>query len=171
MFFVHPQIKLNQRNIKKAFFGFFKKPDLTFLERKLSFMFPGKKFVFVDMGRSAFKIIIERLNLKDSKIALPAYICDIFYPILKRYNLDPVFLDININTFNIDINEIRKKVSPEVKAILVSHTYGLPFDIKDVKEIGKLTVIEDCAHCFGAREGDVFIGNSGNVSLVKICNL
>ena len=68
MFFVHPQIKLNQRNIKKVFFGFLKKPDLTFLERKLSFMFPGKKFAFVDMGRSAFKIIVERLNLRNSKL-------------------------------------------------------------------------------------------------------
>lgn len=164
MFFVHPQIKLDQKNMKKVFFGFLKNPDLDSLERKLSFMFPDKKFAFVDMGRSAFKIIVEKLNLKDSKIALPAYICDIFYPILKKYNLSPVFLDIDINSFNVDINEIRKKVSPDVKSILVSHTYGLPFNIKDVREIGKLTVIEDCAHCFGAREGDVFLGNLGDVS-------
>ena len=164
MFFVHPQIKLNQRNIKKVFFGFLKNPDLDSLERKLSFMFPDKKFVFVDMGRSAFKIIVEKLNLKDSKIALPAYICDIFYPILKKYNLNPVFLDIDINTFNINVNDLKKKISPDIKSILVSHTYGLPFNIKDVKEIGELTVIEDCAHCFGAKKENIFLGNSGHVS-------
>lgn len=160
-FFVHPQIKLNQENIKKVFFGFFKGYDSGFLEKKLSLMFPGKKFAFLDMGRSAFKIIIEKLNLKGSKIALPAYICDIFYPILKKYNLYPVFLDIDINTFNIDINEIRKKISSDVKAILVPHTYGLPFDIK---ETGKLTVIEDCAHSFGAKKENIFLGNLGEVS-------
>jgi len=62
MYFVHPQIKLNGKNFLKIFSCFFRKPDL---KNKLSFYFPKKQIVFTDMGRTAFKIIIEKLNLEN----------------------------------------------------------------------------------------------------------
>jgi len=113
-------------------------------------MFPGKQFVFTDMGRSAFKIIIEKLNLQNSEILMPAYICDIFRPILERYNIKPIFLDIDLKTFHVKVDEIEKKITPKTKAILVCHTYGLPFDIEKIKKFG-LPIIEDSAHAFGIK--------------------
>ena len=74
MYFVHPQIKSGRK-------------AGTQLPQKLSSYFPGKQCVFTDMGRSALKVIIEKLNLQNSEILLPAYICDIFPPILKNYNI------------------------------------------------------------------------------------
>src|SRR3989344_7488671 len=97
MFFVHPQIKLNN----------FKKINLA---QKIESYFPGKQLIFTDMGRSAFKLIIEKLNLKDSEMIMPAYICDIFRPILEKYNIKPIFLDIDLETFHIKIEEIEKKI-------------------------------------------------------------
>lgn len=176
MFFVHPQIKLDKENLKKVFFSFFKSPDIISLEKKLYSFFPAKEVVFTDMARSAFKVIIEKLNLKNSQIITPTYICDIFYPIFKKYNIKPVFTDINPKTFNIDTNKIQEKISPEVKAILVSHTYGLPIDIERIKEITTIPIIEDCAHSFGAlfphrRDGAgqaIYTGNLGDVAFFSI---
>lgn len=189
MFFVHPQIKLNKENLKSVFSGFFKSPNLPPLEKELTLYFPEKKFVFTDMGRSCFKIIIERLNLQDSQIILPAYICDIFYPILKKYNIKPIFADIDIRTFNIEPRQVRQKFSPDVKAILVSHTYGLPTDIKKIKglfvehqtshqklhfgtghapDLEHPLIIEDCAHVFGAKLHNTFVGNLGDISFFSI---
>ncbi|MFQ6082611.1 MAG: DegT/DnrJ/EryC1/StrS family aminotransferase [Candidatus Aminicenantia bacterium] len=173
MYFVHPQIKLSRKNLKRIFFSFFKSPNLYRLEKELSLMLPGKQLVFTDMGRSAFKIILEKLNLRDSQIIFPAYICDIFYSIFKRYNIQPVFLDIDINTFNIKPESILAKITPETKAILVSHTYGLPVNVKKIRKIlssnnSNTIIIEDCAHAFGAKFKDNFRGNTGPVAFFSL---
>lgn len=183
MFFVHPQIQL--KNLGKAALCFFKKANLERLQRQLSFYFPGKQFVFTDMGRTAFRVLIEKLNLQSSQMLVPAYICDIFLPIFQRYNIQPIFLDIDLKTFNIKIDEVQRKLTPATKAILVCHTYGLPADIQKIKQIIQSTaskfqrplIIEDCAHSFGARNSDptsasgggrVAVGNSGDVAFFSL---
>jgi dTDP-4-amino-4,6-dideoxygalactose transaminase len=161
MFFVHPQIKLNNR----IFSAFLKSADLDSLKKNLSLYFPNKQFVFTDMGRTAFKIIIEQLKLENSEIIFPAYICDIFYPILKKYNIKPIFTDIELDSFNINTNKALNAVNADTKAILISHTYGLPVEIEKFKD---LTIIEDCAHSFGAKYGDNFVGNFGSASFFSL---
>lgn len=176
MFFVHPQIKIERKNLKEIFLNFFRSTDLENLKKRISFFFPEKELVFVDMGRTALKLIIEELNLQNSQIIFPAYICDIFYPIIKQYNIQPIFLDNDLKNFNIQINSIRKKITPDTKAILVCHTYGLPVDIDKIKIILnenksssiKPFIIEDCAHSFGAKYQGKFTGNFGQASLFSL---
>lgn len=161
MYFVHPQIQL--KNILKAKLSLLKPINPEKLARKLADYFPTKQFVFTDMARDAFKVIIEKMNLAGTTMMLPAYICDIFYPILKHYNITPVFLDIDLKTFHIKIEEIKNKITPEVKSILVCHAYGLSIDVKAVKAaVGEgVVVIEDCAH-------NILAGNSGDVSFFSL---
>lgn len=157
MFFVHPQIKLD----KKVFSNFFKKPDLSYLKKKLHSYFPDRQIIFTDMGRTAFKIILEELDLRNSEIIFPAYICDIFYPILKIYNIKPVFIDIDLHTFNASQDKVLNAITPKTKAVLISHTYGL---INNINKIRNLTIIEDCAHSFGLKQA----GKLGAVSFFSI---
>jgi len=161
MFFVHPQIQFNINNLKKVFLSFFKKPDLDFIEKKLNVYFPNKKFIFTDMGRTAFKLVVEKLKLQNSEIIFPAYICDIFYPILKRYNIKPIFIDIELDSFNIDIDKVLSERTENTKAVLISHTYGLPVNLEKLKD---LIVIEDCAHLFGSKQ----VGKLGAVAFFSL---
>lgn len=168
MHFVHPQIKLNKNNPKLIFNSFFKSPDLNAVKRELSLFFPEKQLVFTDMGRSAFKIILEKLNLKNSQIIFPGFICDIFYPILKQYNIKPIFLDIDLETFSISPDRIMKAITSQTKAVLVSHTFGLPVNIEKIKEAKNIIVIEDCAHAFFAQHRDNFVGNFGDAAFFSL---
>jgi dTDP-4-amino-4,6-dideoxygalactose transaminase len=174
MYFVHPQIKIEAKNLKKVFKSFFEKPDFEFLNKKLSAYFPEKNFVFTDMGRSAFRIIVDKLNLKNSQILLPAFICDIFYPILKEYNIEPIFLDIDLKTFHIKIEDIPHKITPKAKIILICHTFGLPLDFEKLyfqlrtSNLQHLTIIEDCAHSFFAKYKEIPVGNLGAVSFFSL---
>lgn len=165
MFFVHPQIKFNKKNFKSIFFSFFKSTDFEILKKKLSEYFPEKQFVFTDMGRTAFKIIVDKFNLRNCQILMPSYICDIFFPILKQYSITPVFLDIDLKSFNINLDLIQKKITSNTKAILISHTYGLPLDVEKIKEItgNHLLIIEDCAHSFFTGTG-----NKGDVAFFSL---
>ncbi|MFH1780757.1 MAG: DegT/DnrJ/EryC1/StrS family aminotransferase [Candidatus Nealsonbacteria bacterium] len=158
------------KNILKAKFSLIKSVDPAKIAQKLAVYFPDKQFVFTDMARDAFKVIIEKMDLANTTMMLPAYICDVFYPILKYYNITPIFLDIDLKTFHIKLEEIKNKITPEVKSVLVCHTYGLPVDIKAVKAItGEgVIVIEDCAHAFLAEKSGVFAGNLGDVSFFSL---
>ena len=171
MYFVHPQIKLNKGNFKQIFGCFFKQPHLKTLKNLLSPIFPNKKIIWVDMGRTAFQIIIEQLNLKNTSMLVPAYLCDIFYPIFKKYNIHPIFLDANIQTFNSDIEEIERKITPDTKSILVSHIYGLPNNMRKIRFLAdkhNIKIIEDCAHCFKAKQSGIYIGNFGDAALFSL---
>lgn len=171
MYFVHPQIKLNK--ISKALFSLIKPAKPEILVKKLSAYFPEKQIIFTDMGRTAFRIIIEKFNLQNSEIIFPAYLCDIFYPLIKQYSIKPIFLDMDLETFHLKADEIKEKITPNTKAILICHTYGLPLDITKLKNVifnlpKRLLIIEDCAHSLGAKFNQVWIGNFGDVSFFSL---
>lgn len=141
--FTHPQLK----NLK-TLFG---KISETELKKKLSKIFPNKDIIFTNLGRSAFQLAINNLNLENSEMLVPAYICDIFKPIFEKYNIRPIYLDIDLKTFHIKTSEIEKNITPSTKSILICHTYGLPVEMTKIMKIAKkhnLKIIEDCAHIF-----------------------
>ena len=79
----------------------------------------------------------------------------------------PVFVDIDPNTFNIDVKKIEEKITKKTKAILPVHLYGLMADMPAINEIAKkhkLVVIEDAAQAHGADIKGKRAGNWGNAA-------
>ena len=77
----------------------------------------------------------------------------------------PVFVDINKNTFNIDVSKIEEKITSKTTAIVIVHIFGQPVDMTEVMEIAnkhKLFVVEDCAQAFGAKYKGKSVGSMGN---------
>jgi len=77
----------------------------------------------------------------------------------------PVFVDIDPVTFNIDPHKISAAITPQTRAIMPVHLFGLPADmdpILDVARSHKLLVVEDAAQAIGARYGDRFVGTLGD---------
>ncbi|OGZ33164.1 MAG: hypothetical protein A2V69_01390 [Candidatus Portnoybacteria bacterium RBG_13_40_8] len=163
--FVHPQFKIF--SLKPFLRGF----SEIELRNKLAKFFPRCYIVFTDSGRSAFQVAIEELGLKNSEMLVPAYLCDIFLPIFEHYHIGPIYLDIDLKNFNIQIPEIEKRITPETKSILISHTYGFPNDMDKISEIAKkhnLKIIEDCAHSFGIKNQSKYLGNSGDAAFFSL---
>ena len=77
----------------------------------------------------------------------------------------PVFCDIDINNFNIDVNEIEKKLTGRTKAIIPVHLFGLSADMKPLSEIAKrfgLYVVEDAACGLGSYYQGTHVGTFGD---------
>lgn len=77
----------------------------------------------------------------------------------------PVFVDIEPETYNIDVSLIEKKINKKTKAILPVHIFGHPADMKAIMDIAtrhKLRVIEDCAQSFGASQDGKKTGSFGD---------
>ena len=78
----------------------------------------------------------------------------------------PVFVDIDPDTFNIDVNEIESKITPKTKAILPVHLYGQPCNMDVIMDIAKrhnLFVIEDACQAIGAEYKGKKVGTFGDI--------
>jgi dTDP-4-amino-4,6-dideoxygalactose transaminase len=86
---------------------------------------------------------------------------------ISENNLVPVLVEPNIETYNIDLNEIEKKINVKTKAILVVHLYGKSVEMHTVLSLAKkyqLKVIEDCAQAHGAYDGTKRVGSIGDAA-------
>ena len=79
----------------------------------------------------------------------------------------PVFVDINPDTYLMDIEQIKLKITKKTKAVLPVHLYGQTVDIDCLNEMIKdsdIKVIEDCAQATGAKYKSKYAGNLGDIS-------
>lgn len=78
----------------------------------------------------------------------------------------PVFIDIDSETYCMDVSKIEAAITPKTKAIICVHLYGHPCDMDEILRIAalhKLKVIEDCAQCHGAQYKGRMTGTLGDV--------
>ena len=85
---------------------------------------------------------------------------------VNRAGATPVFVDIDPDTFNLDIAQIEAKITPNTKAIMPVHLYGQPADMDALMAVAKkhnLFVVEDCAQSIGATVNGTQTGNIGTI--------
>ena len=78
----------------------------------------------------------------------------------------PVFVDIDPDTYCLDVAKLEAAITPKTKAIMVVHLYGLPCQMDSVRRIAKkykLKIIEDCAQAFGAKWRNQYVGTIGDI--------
>jgi dTDP-4-amino-4,6-dideoxygalactose transaminase len=108
----------------------------------------------------------NRLKPGDEVVTVSAGFPTTVNPIIQN-GLIPVFVDINIGTYNVSPYLVDQAITDKTRAIFIAHTLGNPYDIDEIKEIAKLHnlwVIEDCADCIGAEFDGKKLGTFGNVS-------
>lgn len=84
-----------------------------------------------------------------------------------HFGLKPVFVDISLPEYNVDVKELEKAIKPTVKAIALAHTLGNPFDVKAVRELVEkhnLWLIEDCCDALGSLYDGSPVGSFGSIS-------
>jgi dTDP-4-amino-4,6-dideoxygalactose transaminase len=98
--------------------------------------------------------ILKSLNLtpKD-EVLLQAFTCVAVPNSISWANFKPTFIDID-ETLNLDPQDLKKKITPHSRAVIIQHTFGYPAQIEKIKKICQehnLFLIEDCAHSLGAK--------------------
>lgn len=86
--------------------------------------------------------------------------------VITRVGAIPVFVDINLDTFNFDLALVKQAITPQTKAIISVHIFGQPVDMTELMAIAKshnLYVIEDCAQATGAEWDKQKVGSIGHV--------
>jgi CDP-6-deoxy-D-xylo-4-hexulose-3-dehydrase len=87
-----------------------------------------------------------------------------------QYGIVPVFVDVDIPTYNITPDRIEAAVSDRTRAIMVAHTLGNPFDLGEVMRVAEkydLWVIEDCCDALGATYDGKTVGTFGDIGTLS----
>ncbi len=89
---------------------------------------------------------------------------------LLLYGMTPVFVDIDIATFNVDPHQVESALSDKTRAIMLAHTLGNPFNleiIRDVADRYDLWLIEDCCDALGSTFGGKQVGSFGDIGTLS----
>ncbi len=135
--------------------------------------------ILVNSGSSANLIAIstltspklgeKRLRPGDEVITVAAGFPSTVAPIVQN-RLIPVFVDVEIGTYNINVDLIRNAISEKTKAVFIAHTLGNPFNIEEVKQIcdeNSLWLIEDNCDALGSTYKNQLTGTFGHISTVS----
>jgi CDP-6-deoxy-D-xylo-4-hexulose-3-dehydrase len=145
-------------------------------ERKLSKFLGVRYCMLVNSGSSANLLALSaltspklggrRLKPGDEVITVACGFPTTLNPILQN-NLTPVFIDVELGTYNIDAYKIEKAIAKRTKAIFIAHTLGNPVDLDKIMKIAKkhkLWVIEDNCDSLGSRYKGKYTGSFGHLS-------
>jgi CDP-6-deoxy-D-xylo-4-hexulose-3-dehydrase len=105
----------------------------------------------------------KALRPGDEVITIAAGFPTTVNPIIQN-NLIPVFIDVQIPTYNVDVNYLEAALGPRTRAIMIAHTLGNPFDLESVSEFAlkhDLWLIEDCCDAVGATYNRQKVGTFG----------
>ncbi len=148
-------------------------------EKDFAAYFGSKASVLVNSGSSANLVAFYALTSPklgeraikpgDEVITVAAGFPTTINPMIQ-FGCVPVFLDIDIPTYNIDVTHLEKAISPKTKAIMIAHSLGNPFNLEAVKAIAdkyNLWLIEDDCDSLGATYNGQKTGTFGDLATVS----
>ena len=140
-------------------------------EDKISKIFSKKHGLMVNSGSSAISLAINVLNIKKGdEVITPCLNFGTAVSAIVLSGAIPIFVDVNINSLQIDSSKIEKRITKKTKAIMVPNLIGNIPDWQSIKKIAikyKLKVIEDSADTLGAKIKNKSTGIYSDVSITS----
>ncbi|MFQ5493516.1 MAG: DegT/DnrJ/EryC1/StrS family aminotransferase [Candidatus Dojkabacteria bacterium] len=124
--------------------------------------------VAFDSARSSFYSILAAYGIGEGdEVIIPAFTCLVITNPVIWVGAKPVYIDTG-DDFNMDLSDLKKKVTKNTKAVLVQHTFGKPIDVGKVREIvgEDVKIIEDTAHCLGGELNGRKLGTLGDAAIL-----
>ncbi len=137
---------------------YIKGPEVKLLEEELSDYTGAENCILVANGTDALEIALKAINISpDDEVLVPSYTWVSTAEVVKYLGATPIFCDIDRETFNIDVNDVLKKISSKTRAVIAVSLFGQCSELLELKKIcdqNDITLIEDAAQSFGAKHYD-----------------
>lgn len=142
-------------------------PHNKALEKDLADYVGTKHAVGLNSGTDALHLALRALDIGEGdEVITVAFTFVATTEAIGIVGAKPVFVDIDKDTFNIDVEKIENAITPKTKAIIPVHLYGQPCNMDVIMDIAKkhdLFVIEDCCQAIGATYKGEMVGSIGDV--------
>jgi UDP-4-amino-4,6-dideoxy-N-acetyl-beta-L-altrosamine transaminase len=144
-------------------------PKMRVFEENFKHYIGSKYAIAVNSGTAALHVSTSSIDINpgDEVITTPLTFVASANCVVYRGGT-PIFADIKKDTYNIDPEKIKEKITPKTKAIIPVHLTGQPCDMDEISEIAEkndLYVIEDAAHAIDAKYKGQKIGNISNLTI------
>lgn len=141
---------------------------VNLFEREFATYTGSKYAAAISNGTTALHIALLALGISSGdEVILPTLSYISCANSIRYTGARPVFVDSLPTTWQIDPNDIRKKITSKTKAIMAVHLYGHPCEMDELKSIcrkNKLFLIEDCAEALGSMYKNQHVGTFGDVA-------
>src|SRR5690606_16155762 len=129
--------------------------DVKHFARELEAYLRVKHVIPCANGTDALQIALMALGLKPGdEVITPSFTYIATVEVMALLRLQPVFVDVDPDTFTVNIDEVRKAITPKTKAIVPVHLYGQTADMEALLEISKehnIPLLEDTAQAIGGH--------------------
>ena len=146
-------------------------PSVKEFEKKIAKFLDRRFGCAVSSGTAALEIAIRSLGLnKNDEVIMPSFTIISNAMAIVKSSAKPILVDVNLNTWNIKIEDIEKKITKKTKCLMIPHIYGLANDMDKILEITKkydLYLIEDAAEVFGLKYKNKQCGSFGDISILS----
>ena len=157
-------------------------------EQEIKKYFNNEYILTINSATSGLTLALRLLKKKDESFNWPGFDYDdiVLTPSLTCFattssilanNVNIKWLDVDMNTCNICLDDLKNKLSEKTKVIYIVHWGGYPVDLDKLKEIQDYSfekfgfrpmIVEDCAHAFGAEYNNKKLGNHGNICVYSL---
>jgi len=142
-------------------------PKVEEFEKKFAEFIRVKHAIATTSGTTALHLALLSLGVGDGdEVIVPSFSFIATANSILFCNAKPVFCDVDLETFNIDVEKIESLITDKTRAIMPVHLYGQPADMKPILEIAEehdLYVIGDAAQAHGAEYDGGRVGSFGDV--------
>ena len=167
-----PKIFIQDKiNVKKCLDTAWVSSEGPFVEKfeKQFSKFNSRKYgIAVSSGTAALEIALKSLNLKKGdEVIIPTFSIISTALCVIKLDLKPVLVDAELKNWNMIPDQVIKKISKKTKAIIITHIYGFPVDMKNILKISKrrnIKIIEDSAEMIGQKYYNKKCGSFGDLS-------
>ena len=143
--------------------------DLSFSEklaREMSRILGVKYVLPTGSGTAALELACACLFKKGDEVILPSFTFSSCANAIILCGAKPIFVDCDINTYNIDPQDVEKRIGKKTKGLMVVHYAGMACDMDSIMKLAashNLYLIEDAAHALGAKYKGEYLGTLGTV--------
>lgn len=160
-------------------------PRTKLFEKKITEYCGNKNTLCLNSATAGLEIMLRWFGVKEGdEVIIPAYTYSATANVVIHVGAKPVFVDVNASDFNISVSEIEKAITSKTKVIMPVDFGGLPCDYSDInelvlkyknkftasdnvnqKQLGRILVLSDSAHSFGANYKGKKAGSLTDVSV------
>ena len=142
------------------------------LQQSLSKYLNCKNIILVNSGSTALYSLLRAYKLKNGdEVIVPAYICENVPQLIEAMGFKVKYVDVEPFTYNMDPNDLYKKISNSTKVVIAVHMFGYPCQIEDIIKITHdygAIVIEDAAQAMGAEYEKIKCGTFGDAGFFSM---
>ncbi|MDD5131794.1 MAG: DegT/DnrJ/EryC1/StrS family aminotransferase [bacterium] len=146
-------------------------PEVAGLEKEIAVYADTKYAIGVNSGTDALLLALKACDIgPGDEVITTAFSFIATAEVIAFLGAKPVFVDINKEDFNINVDLIEAKITPRTRAVIPVHLYGQPAEMDRIMAIAakhKLKIIEDCAQALGAEYNGKRVGSIGDIGCIS----